>query len=275
MEFFDGLTSLGAPVALDGSGQAQLTTSTLAVSSHDITAVFTDAGDFDGSTSDAITQTVSAVNTTTSVISSVNPSVSGEGVTFTATVSADVPSSATPVGSVEFFDGVTSLGAPVAVDGSGQAQLTTSALSVDDHSITAVFTDAGDFGGSTSPVLTQTVNLASTTTTVTGSTPDPSVVGQDYSVSVGVVAVAPGTGVPTGTVTVTDSDGNTCTVTLDGSGTGSCTLPSDSAGSKTLDAHYNGDVDFDTSDAAPASHTVERGRDDHGRGFGDEPVGVR
>ena len=199
---------------------------------------------------------VGSVSTTTSVISSVNPSVSGESVTFTATVSADAPSSATPVGSVEFFDGVTSLGAPVALDSSGQAQLSTSTLAVGSHDITAVFTDSGDFDGSTSPVLTQTVNLASTTTTVTGSTPDPSVVGQDYSVSVGVVAVAPGTGVPTGTVHVSDSDGNGCDVTL-GGGSGSCMLPSDSAGSKTLDAHYQGDASFDTSDATAATHEVD------------------
>ena len=355
VEFFDGVTSLGSD-AVDGSGQAQLSTSALAVGSHDITAVFTDSGDFSGSTSPVLTQTVNlasttttvtgsvpdpsvvgqdysvavgvaavapgagvpsgtvtvtdsdgntctvtldiagngacdlpsdsagtktldahyqgdasfdvsdatsashavtSVTTSTSVISSVNPSVFGESVTFTATVSADAPSTATPVGSVEFFDGVSSLGAPAAVDGSGQVQLSTSALAVGSHDITAVFSDGGDFGGSTSPVVTQTVNQASTTTTVTGSTPDPSVVGQDYSVAVSVAAVAPGTGVPSGTVTVTDSDGNTCTVTLDGSGTGSCTLPSDSAGTKTLDAHYQGDASFDTSDAAPATHEVD------------------
>ena len=194
-------------------------------------------------------------STTTSVISSVNPSVFGENVTFTATVSADAPSSATPAGSVEFFDGGTSLGAPVAVDGSGQAQLSTSALAVGGRPITAVFTDGGDFGGSTSPVLTQTVNLASTTTTITGSTPDPSVVGQNYSVSVSVAAVAPGTGVPTGTVHVSDSDGHGCDVTL-AAGSGSCVLPSSSAGTKTLDAHYNGTPSFTASDATSASHAV-------------------
>ena len=114
-------TSLGAPVALDGSGQAQLSTSTLAVASHDITAVFSDAGSFDGSTSPVLTQTVGSVATSTSVVSSDDSSVFGQDVTFTATVTVDGASSATPVGSVEFFDGLTSLGAPVAVDGSGQA----------------------------------------------------------------------------------------------------------------------------------------------------------
>ena len=273
VEFFDGVSSLGAAVALDSNGEAQLSTAALSVGSHDITAVFTDAGDFDGSTSDVLTQSVSSAPTSTSVITSGSPSVFGQDVSFTATVSADAPSTATPAGSVEFFDGVTSLGSDT-LDGSGQGSVHTAGLAVGSHDITAVFSDAGDFGGSTSPVLTQTVNLASTTTTITGSVPDPSVVGQDYVVSVSVAPVAPGAGVPSGTVHVSDSDGNGCDVTLSG-GSGSCTLPSDSAGTKTLDAHYQGDAGFDTSDATSVSHQVDAAATTTVVIYVGQPVGVR
>ena len=84
---------------------------------------------------------------------------------------------------MEFFDGATSLGAPVALVGSGVA----SAVDVGvwwwvAHSVTAVFTDGSvTSASSTSPVLiAQTVDLAATSTTVVGSTPNPSVFGQDY-----------------------------------------------------------------------------------------------
>ena len=71
---------------------------------HSITAVFTDAGRTStSSTSDAITQTViGGGHVDGGELGSINPSVFGGNVTFTATVTADAPSTATPAGSVEF-----------------------------------------------------------------------------------------------------------------------------------------------------------------------------
>src|SRR5581483_5801183 len=88
-------------------------------------------------------------------------------------------------------------------------------------------------------------------------TPDPTVTGEDYTVAVRVVAVAPAFGIPTGTVHVTDSDGNACDAILDAIGDGTCDLPSASTGTKTLDAHYLGDLSFAASDAASAGHEVD------------------
>jgi uncharacterized repeat protein (TIGR01451 family) len=80
-----------------------------------------------------------------------------------------------------------------------------------------------------------------TTTTVTDDLPDPTVVGQPYTVTVNVAAV---TTSPAGTVTVRDGGPGSpsCTLTLapgvaPNSG-GSCELTSTSAGSKTLTAEY-------------------------------------
>jgi CSLREA domain-containing protein len=96
-----------------------------------------------------------------------------------------------------------------------------------------------------------TVNQASTTITITSDAPDPSVVGQSYTVS---ATVTSGGGTPTGSVDVDDGEGNTCTITLAG-GAGHCSLASTSAGAKTLTADYDGDANFGaSSDTEP--HTV-------------------
>src|SRR5437016_4375471 len=117
-------------------------------------------------------QTVNRVASSTSVASSINPSIFGSAVTFTATVM----SSATgmPTGTVTFQDGAATLGTGML--SGGTATLNTSALAGGAHLITAVYAGDTNFAGSTSPVLTQTVadfSLSSspiTTTVAAGST---------------------------------------------------------------------------------------------------------
>ena len=91
--------------------------------------------------------------TSTVVISSLNPSITGQAVTFTATVSGT-----TPTGTVQFRDGVNNLGVPVALSG-GAASYTTSTLNVGTHSITAYYDGDASFDFSTSPALSQVVTL--------------------------------------------------------------------------------------------------------------------
>jgi hypothetical protein len=150
VNFLDGATLLGSS-ALNASGVATFTTSSLSAGVHSITAQYTGNANFIGSTSAPLTQTVNnSVNTTTTLKSSVNPSVTGQTVTFTATVS---PSSAT--GTVQFFDGAQSLGT-LPLSG-GTATFTTSSLSQGKHSITAKYLGDTNDNPSTSAVLTQTV----------------------------------------------------------------------------------------------------------------------
>ena len=72
MQFKVDGADFGSPVALDGSGAATSdVTSTLAVGNHTVDAVFSDAGDFDGSTGSLSGgQDVTSVATSTAVISS-------------------------------------------------------------------------------------------------------------------------------------------------------------------------------------------------------------
>ncbi len=154
-QFFDGVTALET-AALSG-GKATLSTSTLSVGPHSITARYSGDTNYTGSTSSVLTETVnSLISTTTSLTSSPNPSARGQKVTFTATVK---PSSGTgtPTGTVTFLDGSSTLGSST-LNASGVAMLSTSNLSVGTHSITARYGGDTNYNGSTSGVLSQTVN---------------------------------------------------------------------------------------------------------------------
>lgn len=102
--------------------------------------------------------------TDTTLTSSVNPSDSGQPVTFTATVTA--AGGGTPTGNVTFFDNGTALGT-VPLDSTGQAAFTTPDLGPGPHSITAVYLGAPGFESSMSPPLAQTVNATPTATPTT------------------------------------------------------------------------------------------------------------
>src|SRR5207244_607253 len=93
---------------LDSSGVATFTTATLTLGSHAITATYGGDTNFTGSDG-TTTQTVLA-GTATVVTSAPNPSVFGQPVTFTATVTAVPPGTGTPTGTVTFAEGTTTLG---------------------------------------------------------------------------------------------------------------------------------------------------------------------
>jgi Bacterial Ig-like domain (group 3) len=153
--FKNGSSTLGTGT-LNGSGKATFTTSTLAVGALSITAVYGGSTSFNTSTSAVLTQTVNQDSTTSTVTSSRNPSRHGQSVTFTATVVANAPGTATPTGTVTFKDGTTTLHSGSL--SSGKATYSTSNLSRGTHQITVVYGGSSNFLTSTSAVLVQTVN---------------------------------------------------------------------------------------------------------------------
>src|SRR5207249_4697421 len=141
-------------------------------------------------------------SSSTTVSSTANPSVFGQGVTFTATVAAVAPGVGTPSGTVTFKERATTLAANVSVNGSAQATFTISALSVASHTITASYTGDSSFvSGSASDSATPQVVNKDASTTAVSSTANPSVFGQAVTFTAIVSAVAPGSGTATGTVT--------------------------------------------------------------------------
>jgi hypothetical protein len=242
--FLDGTTVLGT-AAVDSGGQATFAVA-LGVGSHALTASFAGTSGFAGSTSAAVTETVNRASTTVALGSSVNPAVTGQAVTFTATVAAVAPGAGTPTGTVTFQDGSVVLGS-VAVGAGGTATFTTSFASAGGHVITAVYSGDVNLVGS-SQSFTEQVNAPTrkgTTTSLLASA-NPAVVGRSVAFTA-TVRDPSGTGTPTGTVTFFVGNTVVARVTLDAKGQARFTMVFSSAGRFTIRAVYSGDATFDTS----------------------------
>ncbi len=119
----EGETVLGTGTL--AAGVASIATTSLDVGVHEITVVYAGDENFAGSVSTGIQQTVHKADATVAVVSSVNPSVVGESVTFTATLTPATASAGTPTGTVTFVDGSTAIGLGV-LDNAGVATFTAS-----------------------------------------------------------------------------------------------------------------------------------------------------
>jgi VCBS repeat-containing protein len=238
--FLDGLTSLGTANLVNG--QASFTVSGLTTGLHSLMATYGGDGSF-SQNSGVAGQTVSKASAATSLSSSANPSIINQTVTFTTTVSAVAPGAGAPTGTVTFSDGATSLGSASLVN--GQASLTTSTLGVGSHSITATYGGDGNFNSSSS-TLAQTVNKASTTTTLSSSA-NPSAIGQPVTFTATVNVVAPAAGTPTGTVTFRDGSTTLATEPLGSNGTASFSTSTLAVASHLITAVYSGDSNFNGS----------------------------
>ncbi len=245
----DGTTSLGSS-SLSSGGNAQFTVGGLSAGAHSVTAGYSGDANFTANTSAALAETVNLASTTTTISTSLNPSAFDQSVTFTATVQP--PSGTTAAGAVTFMDGSTSLG--YATLSSNSAQLAVSALTVGTHSITAVYAGGANLAGSTSAVLSQVVNGASTTTAVSSGT-NPSIFGQSVSLSASVQT--PFGGNATGTITFLDGPTSLGAATVS-SNAAQLSLSSLSAGSHSITAKYSGDANFSGSTSAALTQTVNQ-----------------
>jgi Bacterial Ig-like domain (group 3)/FG-GAP-like repeat len=120
---------------------------------HNITAKY--AGDIYHNAGQAtMTETVKRYPTTTTVISSLNPSNAGQNVTFTATVTSSGPS--VPTGSIQFFQNGSLVGT-VALS-AGMANFSKTFTQSGTKTITASYLGDSQSALSSSAPLTQTVN---------------------------------------------------------------------------------------------------------------------
>jgi len=232
VNFQDGASVIGSGT-LDGSGQTTFATSALSGGSHAITANYVGDTTHANSASAPLTQVVARLSTSTTVVSTLNPSVFGQNVTFNATVSA---ASGSPTGTISFNDGASTLATvPVAAGG---ASFSTTLLSVGPHSITANYSgDANYLAGSSAPV-SQVVKQATSTVTL-GTSANPAAYSQTVNLTATITPQFGGTA----TGTVTFFDGVTSLGTFPVSGNAAVNSVSNfTVGTHMLKATYSGDT---------------------------------
>lgn len=245
----------GTAIPLSGN-TAQLTVSNLSTGNHDVVATYNGNASFAASSSAALPHGVNKADSHVDLATSDASAVSGQDLTYTATVTAVGPGSGTPTGTVQFSVDGDPLGGPVTLVG-GVATSPVANLGVPSHLITAAYSGDANFGGE-SASLTQLVAAANTTTTVTSS-PNPSVFGQPVQVRADVVPVAPATGNPLGLVQFFLDGNPTGVIVPVVNGSAEATLTGLSTGGHTISARYfSGDVNFVTSTSAPIDHTVNK-----------------
>ncbi|MDO9086896.1 MAG: Ig-like domain repeat protein [Anaerolineaceae bacterium] len=234
-----------------GSGSCNITLD--AAGDWIVTAVYSGNTDFNGSQGSA-NHTVNKVPTITTISTiSPAPSVTGQSVTVTVTVTRSGAVGGTPTGNVAITavragGGSASCSAAIVLNaGSGNCNLILPTAG--EWTITAVYEGTTIFDTS-SGSKAQTVNKANTTTTVTLPTTS-IVVGQSFTVSVAVAASSPGSGTPTGKVVVTAKKDNVtvnCSADIDLASTlKTCTISLPSVGEWTVTGAYSGDDNFNTS----------------------------
>lgn len=262
VDFKEGSTTICAnrPVS---SGSATCLVSYPSVSSHAVAATYSGDTNLLGSPSATLNQSVDKAATSTSLASSTNPAVTGQQITYTATVAVTGPGAGTPTGSVTFMNGTQTIscsGGAQILNASGIATCTTSLTTAGAVSIGATYAGDGNFSGSTSNVVAQTVNKASTATTLATSV-NPANAGQSVTLTASVAAVQPGAGTQVGTVQFlangTAISGCSAQSLTGGQATCATTFPT--PGARTLTAVYSGSNDFNGSTSNAVTQAVRAG----------------
>ena len=222
-------------------GVATFTTASLAAKTYTIKATYAGDGTFKESSGTTI-QVVDGDATTTTLASSLNPSIYGQTVTWTATVttSGSIP----PTGKVNFeWDGF-SIGTAT-LNASGVTTLTKSNLNADPYPLTAVYAGDANNGPSTSAILNQVVKETTSAATLSSSA-NPSTQGQAITFTAKITSP---TVTATGPVTFTVGETLLGTAELSG-GKATFTTSTLPVGSTTVTATYNGDSNIAESSAS-------------------------
>jgi parallel beta-helix repeat protein len=248
--FMAGGTTL-ATVSATANGKASATIRSLGAGTYPITAIYSGSTEYAASTSNTIVEVVNGAPTTTSLVSSLNPSSFGQTVTFTASVAA--PQSMTiPTGTVTFIDGASSIGT-AALSTDEVAQFNTAALTPGTHNITATFNGSANDAKSTSNSVLQGVNLNAPAVTLTSSL-NPAQFGQ----SVSFTATASGIVLGSAPGTVTFYDGNNAigSIPLNAAGVAGISTSTLALGTHMITALLSATATHTAATSAPATEVI-------------------
>ena len=242
-------------VAVNSSGAATCTTSSLAAPSDAITATYSGDANFTVAAPATMTQTVNALAATLGLTSPGASNVNAS-VTFTAQLSGVALTPVVPSGNVAFTaNGTTISGCgSVAVDATGKATCSTSSLAAPSDAIKATYTGDANFTVAAPATMTQTVNALAATLGLTS--PGASNVNASVTFTAQLSGVTLTPVVPSGNVAFT-ANGTTISgcgsVAVNASGAATCSTSSLVAPSDAIKATYSGDTNFTV--AAPATMT--------------------
>jgi hypothetical protein len=228
-------------------GVAQLSTSSLAVGSHSISALYEGNSTYQRVTSNRVTVTV---NSPSAVKLEVSPTetTAGKVAILKATVTGGTGQ---PTGTVKFYDGSNMLGSGALEDGA--ANYSTSALTAGSHSITAVYSgDAKDSPATSSPVG---LTVAKATPAVALSASASAVVaGKQVTLAASVKGNGPK---PTGKVTFYSGKTSLGAADLDSGGKASVATEKLAPGKNNVTAIYHGDMNNAAESSAVVSIAVD------------------
>jgi hypothetical protein len=237
--FYDGVTMLGS--AKLASGKAACSTSSLSAKSHTINAKYVGDTTFRLGSGN-VQQLVLKYPTTTVLGSSLNPSIYGQLVTLTATVTSAGP---VPTGNVTFKTGSVTLGNKT-LNTSGVATLTTAKIPVGTNTLTATYNADAFNGRSVSAAITQTVSQATVHMVLT-STPNPSAFGTLVHFTAKLTSNG---GLPTGqSVTFSYNGATLGTAIVTSTGVATFSMTTLPQGSDAVTATYAGNVDYSSASA--------------------------
>lgn len=249
--FASGAATLGTAVL--SRGEATLDLATLPLGTQTITATYKGDGDFATATSPDATidigqGAVSVYPTGTT------RTVYGAAANFGAVVRAKHPAAGLPSGTVTFRDGATVLGT-VPILGGG-ASLTTRALAVGSHTVTATYDGDTHFTTVAGAAVSTTVDKSSTVVAVVA--PSSPVVGETVPVTVVVTAYNTGPDKPSGAVDLYDGTTKVASATLSN---GTASLPQSGLpiGRHGFTAVYAGDGNYLAAGSSPVQVTVGKG----------------
>jgi hypothetical protein len=252
VHFLDGQTEIGSSQLVQG--QASITTTTLSIGSHSLSAAYSGVGLFIASVSPIVTFAVQGEPTQTMLSASPNPAAFQQPVTLTASVSS---ASGTVTGAVVFKDGGNTLATVNLANGSAATQISNS--STGPHTLSASFNGSNQWAPSAG---TTTLVVRVATTTSLQSSPNPSQAAATVTFTATVTGAAGATSGPTGSVIFTDQTTNTTLgsaelATANGAQTALLsTTALTSTGPHVIQAAYQGDTNFSASRSAPLTQTI-------------------
>lgn len=251
-------------------GQAEVATfayDDFEAGSHNVTVQYGGDTNFIGSTSNAVSFTLGKGAATIVLASSLNPSVYGQPVTLTATVTGI--NTIVPDGKVTFLDGATAIASNITLGSCNSATLVcTASITLDGaayallaqgtHSVTAALANDDNYDNITSAAVPQVVTPASASTALSltlASSLNPSTYGDAITFTVQVQSQIANALTLNGTVTVTDGATALGTITCNNVAicSGTLTIPGVNgtvtdelftAGTHTITATYSGDSNY-------------------------------